>query len=229
MNFFAEIIAFFEEENYVFDEEEGKETNYAFEISILYSNQSEIFKKELNAVFLSGNDIALIRLKKELTRINTKTNEILGDDAFWEGGTFGELLKAKAFFTEDLIQYINDRLSPLQQKTANLKSKKKEIKSIEDYLTDEGKKLLPKLVKPYKNCKKPIKMAYMWHAMNDLTTLIAENISTSAELYRLLKGTFGDIGSYANFNKNMKRLEKGRDRYQDSEIADHIAKIKSLQ
>lgn len=121
-DFFREIIAFFEEENHVsslLNEEEGQDVNHAFEISILYSRKSEIFKNELNAIFLSGNDIALTRVKKELVRINAKTNKIIGDDGFWEGGTMGELFKAKAFFTENLIQYIDLCLSPLQQKTNN--------------------------------------------------------------------------------------------------------------
>ena len=108
----------------------------------------------------------------------------------------------------------------------NVKQKKEKPKSIKECLTAEGKILLPKLIKEYKNSK-PAEIAYMWHALYDLS-LVADNISNISELHRLLMNDFGDIGVYYRFSTNLKSLKKGATKYQDSQIQEHIERIKSL-
>ena len=144
--------------------------------------------------------------------------------------------KSGRIYREWMPDYLYDILNAVKQVERGaarhfFKSSKASAKkntSLEYYLTDEGNKLLPKLIVAYKNSK-PADIAYMWHAMNDLTTLISENVSNHSELHRLLKNMFGYIGALQSFASHMRSLKNGRSPYQDDQIADHISKIKSLK
>lgn len=130
----------------------------------------------------------------------------------------------------DILFEVRDIESEDKKNTPYIKKpKKKEVKSFEDCLTDEGKKLLPELIKTYQDCKKPSKIVHMWHAMNNLTTLISKNIFIHTELYRLLTGTFGNVGSYQNFNRIMRRIDNGASKEDDDGVDKETGVIKFLQ
>lgn len=210
-------------------------------ISFNYFNQVKIIERQLKGLFLIGNDVTLSRIRSELQRIKETLTmvdfgfiiSIHGQD--WEGvkqltiepEALHQLNSIKLMYIDKLLLFIDDRIHVKSRGGINKKHRAKKEKLLENYLNNEGKKILPKIIMKYKNSK-PAEIAYLWHAMNDLT-LIERNISNNSELHRLLTVAFGNIGTLQPFASHMKKLGSDRTTFQDGQISLHLEKIKDLQ
>jgi hypothetical protein len=114
-----------------------------------------------------------------------------------------------------------------RRKLTSVKSSSISQNSFEVYLTEEGKTKYPGLIREYGNKKfRPIEYAYMLFALEELQLLYPslDKINQS-DLARVMKATFGNIGTRANLNIH---LSKYPQYYQRTKVDQHKKAIKAL-
>jgi len=140
---------------------------------------------------------------------------------------FAEVIKWCQNWQEEYLP----RFDPyrIDQKSKTIGLGKPEFTYFEDFLTEEGKKLIPFLLKQYKGAK-PQQFAFMLFALYDLNVLdinpaIYDNITQLHKALQSMFGNIGNVGGRYNLSLNLQNINAAT-QYQQRQIKSHRKKIK---